>query len=744
MPSQKQLKAVGVTCGIGSMLLGARQAGFKILGNVEWRKYYHAKDEQGRNTFSENFKNAVFPSCLDELSDKEIRGLTGCDLAMGHPECGNFSQLNPNKASVSNPSDIPLFVDMIAKLQPRYFVMDDLPKSLIAFGIDEYAKRLPMYDLFPEWVSNFHYGNPQKQRRRMFMIGALKEEDFIFVPGEKKNLSTVQSTIEYLYKNEGEYPNHERHAQNLPCAKALHLRYYGHRATWRDLAKYVNKCRPGTTIKYYKEDGSTATRIGTYKGHWDGPAHVMTGGLSALHPLRGDPFSIRERAAIQGFPDDFVFYGVVTNRQGCWIHDKNMHLIRQTGKAMPIQFCNYVARQVVDNIRGKSWRASNERLIRSDDYINEAKMEYCRRVGYQSQDRACKACWLFDRCTVRSTTLAPTGWEPKEKKEPMSQTIAEPDSQLANKRRPKKTSIQPKLSDQQTALERVQIQKDRPNDYHCNCRYCSKFLGELRRDDGSYYSRNDRKRYYSPGEIASTKEQVGHIAKTPLHVARWAVQRYARESGFVLDPTVGAGTTLVESVTHGFDAAGIEIQTTEVAKANVRHVRQLLSNQTLGKGRVFKGDARNVRAILKKGGIDKVSLVINNPPYSGDESQRGLGKSGYEYDKKLANLAFLKEGREYWEAITDIYGVCANLLEPGGRFVVAVKDQMRNKKPDQLHERLAETLESIDLKFEGVALLKHYPGTLHLNTYHLRYGIHPPYYQTIVVFRKPKPRKARK
>ena len=85
------MKAIGITCGIGSMLLGARQAGFEIEGNVEWRKYYHESDEHGRNTFRENFPGASFP---ERMTDEEFERFSNADLALGHPECGNFSQLS--------------------------------------------------------------------------------------------------------------------------------------------------------------------------------------------------------------------------------------------------------------------------------------------------------------------------------------------------------------------------------------------------------------------------------------------------------------------------------------------------------------------------------------------------------------------------------------------------------------------------------------------------------------------------
>jgi len=30
------MKAIGITCGIGSMLIGAKQAGFEVVGNIGW------------------------------------------------------------------------------------------------------------------------------------------------------------------------------------------------------------------------------------------------------------------------------------------------------------------------------------------------------------------------------------------------------------------------------------------------------------------------------------------------------------------------------------------------------------------------------------------------------------------------------------------------------------------------------------------------------------------------------------
>lgn len=272
-----------------------------------------------------------------------------------------------------------------------------------------------------------------------------------------------------------------------------------------------------------------------------------------------------------------------------------------------------------------------------------------------------------------------------------------------------------------------------PDDYHCDCHYCKEAIGELRPADGSYYSRLERRQYYSKEE---GKSGHGHIAKTPLHIARWAIQQYTEPGDWVLDPTIGAGTTAVEAITQGRNVAGMELQFGDVVDANVK------ANLTKGTQAKFRyGDARNIGQFLND--IDqRFKLVVNNPPYSGDESDGGIGKDHklkglYGYDRELPNIAFLNEGKEYWDTLRTIYAACIERLEPGGHFVTGVKDMMRKKEPFLLHLQINQMMEALGLSFVGTAFLKHYPTTLFLNTYFKQRGVHPPYYQTIGVWQKP-------
>jgi len=401
------MKAIGITCGIGSMLIGARQAGFDVLGNVEWRKYYHAQDDEGRNTFKENYPGAFFGLDPDEILPEDVSRMRDAELAMGHPECGNFSNLRRNRETCAeDPGDIPLFTRLVDWIKPRFFVMDDLPKSLVAYGMLDYANALSDYDLFPEWVSNYHYGNVQKYRKRFFMIGALKDERWSFVPGEDPELEgTLANVIKDLRDDEGRprpgFHNHFSHVLDVVTGRARNISGYGDPGTWKDMRDWFLDKPTGTVLEYQSQDGPKR-RIGLIKSHWDGPCNVLTGTNPVLHPLTNLPLSMRERARVQGFPDDFVLYSEKLDDEGRWNHDRSNDLVKQTGKAMPVQFCRYVSEQIAAHVRGESFEASNTRSILSNEHVDRAKREYCEELGYSDQERACDCCWLHDCCETRS------------------------------------------------------------------------------------------------------------------------------------------------------------------------------------------------------------------------------------------------------------------------------------------------------------------------------------------------------
>ena len=73
------MRVLGLTSGIGSMLIGAQQLGMEVVSNIEWRPYYRYT-----KSFENNFNAPMFKD-LESMTTKEKEMMAGADIAFGHP-----------------------------------------------------------------------------------------------------------------------------------------------------------------------------------------------------------------------------------------------------------------------------------------------------------------------------------------------------------------------------------------------------------------------------------------------------------------------------------------------------------------------------------------------------------------------------------------------------------------------------------------------------------------------------------
>lgn len=400
-------RLLGVISGIGSMLVPALDKELRdkleVVGNYEWRKYYHT------GTFERNF-NAPLWQKWEEVPDEAKEDI---DIVMSHPECGNFSILQKDPKKRLEENDIGDFVKHIQEIQPKFFLMDNLHLSLAVYPSSYYEERLPEYDIFLEPVSNYHYGNTQKNRRRLFTIGARKELGFTFKPGEMPDHGITARMmfgdlpyredipeLQHVHVN----PEDPAPGWNLPGRNAKDNDGKASYYTYGELAERFLKNGPGKGLTYLSQKtGTEKIRLGYFRFGWDQHSYVLHGGSSSryhahFHPETGLPLTVRERARVQGFPDDFIF--VLPEK------DKGNIGVKQTGKAMPVEFCRFAIKEFIAHLEGKNYDAATGlRFSNIPDIISKEKEEYCKRTGYSNQDDSCNACWKKDTCFTRRKLL---------------------------------------------------------------------------------------------------------------------------------------------------------------------------------------------------------------------------------------------------------------------------------------------------------------------------------------------------
>ncbi len=180
------------------------------------------------------------------------------------------------------------------------------------------------YNVVPVQVLKaINYRVPQK-RERLILVGVRKDIDIEYkYPKPHKKIYNLSDALKKgdLYdckvpKSEGsKYPNHKKEVLDLIPAKGY----------WRDLPIELQKEYMGKS--FYLGGGKTgmARRIG-----WDEPSLTLTCSpaqkqTERCHPDETRPFTVREYARIQTFPDEWLFVGSVSQQY------------KQIGNAVP---CN--------------------------------------------------------------------------------------------------------------------------------------------------------------------------------------------------------------------------------------------------------------------------------------------------------------------------------------------------------------------------------------------------------------------
>ncbi len=332
----KKIKFIDIFCGAGGLSCGLEQAGMRCILGID-------HDKSAIETFALNHQHAnTFCGNIEELTTKKLKELLNkqeVDLIVGGPPCQGFSTVGKGDPNDKRNKLFLEYLRLVKLLRPNFIIIENVTGLLAKKNektLQQIFQRFTRlgYTLDVQVMSAHQYGVPEK-RRRTIILGSRINQQIIFPPAThdlsrgKKHIPavTVADALSNLYTSDNKIYNHD-----LEKAKIKDR---------RDLA-IIKHIPPGRGIRYAKDEKELLPprlRLGIdweqlpenrlrqtkyYRLNPQLPSPtIMTHRHSYYHPTENRYLTQREAAALQSFPNDFIFTGSVTQQ---W---------RQIGNAVP-------------------------------------------------------------------------------------------------------------------------------------------------------------------------------------------------------------------------------------------------------------------------------------------------------------------------------------------------------------------------------------------------------------------------
>ncbi|MEK4298869.1 DNA (cytosine-5-)-methyltransferase [Oceanobacillus sp. FSL W8-0428] len=335
--ANKKYTVLELFAGAGGLGLGLEYAGFDSIGNIEIDK--HACQTLRRNR--PNWK--VIEEDIEKVTKRGIENYVDVppvgelDLLSGGYPCQSFSYAG-KKGGLQDARGTMFFhyAKILDKLKPKMFLAENV-KGLVNHDGGNTLKT--MLDVFSDmdykvkWkvLRALDYDVAQK-RERIVIVGIRndlvnKEKLEYFFPQPYGYELTLKDILRDVPESEGaKYPESKSKVLDLVPAGGY----------WRDLPDDIAKDYMGKS--YYSGGGRTgmARRLS-----WDEPSLTLTCSpaqkqTERCHPDETRPFTVREYARIQSFPDSWKFECSTGNAY------------KQIGNAVPVNMAKAIGLSIVN------------------------------------------------------------------------------------------------------------------------------------------------------------------------------------------------------------------------------------------------------------------------------------------------------------------------------------------------------------------------------------------------------------
>lgn len=336
--SKKEIGIVSLFSGCGGLDLGFEQVGdYKTLWANDFK-------HEACETFRNHFGNVIVEGDIERIDPYTDKSIPSCDLILGGFPCQDFSiiwkqpGLNGERGNLYKS-----FLRFVDAKKPLAFVAENVKGILTANKrkaikqiVEDFQNIAPGYIVKPHLYNFADYGVPEF-RERVLIVGVRIDTGFYFEHpkpshGEGEDLLPYV-TVGEAFKGVEDVPyNNELLNVQERTKKIISLIPEGGNFTSipKDSPFYVKGMISHVYRRIHRNEPSKTIIAAGGGGTW------------GYHYPENRPLTNRERARIQAFPDDFVFFGNTTEvrRQiGNAVPPVGVHAVAKALK--PLFFGNY-------------------------------------------------------------------------------------------------------------------------------------------------------------------------------------------------------------------------------------------------------------------------------------------------------------------------------------------------------------------------------------------------------------------
>jgi DNA (cytosine-5)-methyltransferase 1 len=334
--AKKEYTAIELFAGAGGLALGLEEAGFHAQGLIEIDK--HACQTLRKNRPNLN----IIEQDIIKIAEMGIKNFVNVsvgelDLLSGGYPCQAFSYAGKKMGlSDARGTMFYYYAQILKQLLPKTFLAENVRGLLNHDGGKTFSLMLKVFSdigYTVKWkiLKAIDYDVAQK-RERLVMVGIRNDlvEKYnlnYILPQPYGNRLTLRDILKGVPESNGaKYPESKR--------KVLELVPPG--GYWRDLPDNVARAFMGKS--YFSGGGRTgmARRLS-----WDEPSLTLTCSpaqkqTERCHPDETRPFTVREYARIQSFPDNWEFDCSLNNAY------------KQIGNAVPVKMAKAIGLSIIN------------------------------------------------------------------------------------------------------------------------------------------------------------------------------------------------------------------------------------------------------------------------------------------------------------------------------------------------------------------------------------------------------------